>query len=283
MSSARPFIVLSIAGSDPTGGAGIQGDLKTFAAHGAYGTAVISAVTAQNHAGVQAMVPVDPALLEAQLESLFDQVVPDAVKTGMLGSAANVEVVGGFLSRRPVRFLVVDPVLHATSGGALSEPGLAEALKARLFPLATLVTPNREEAAALLDGRDRTPARAGDLLLSSTRARAVLLKGGHHEGPNSIDWLFWRAPPDRPLQTSTGTIEMLEVHHDEVFALPRLRTEHGHGAGCALSAAIACRLARGDDLMKAVYGAKAYVHRALAAAAALGAGRGPVHHAVPPD
>ncbi len=282
MPSARPFIVLSIAGSDPTGGAGVQGDLKTFAAHGVYGTAVVAAVTAQNHAGVQAAEPVSPTLLREQLTSLFDQVTPDAVKTGMLGSAANVEVVAEFLSRRRVRHLVVDPVLDATSGGSLSEPGLVAALKDRLLPLATLVTPNQREAVAL-GGGERSPAAAGGLLLLELKSKAVLLKGGHDEGPNAIDWLFYRSAPRRPLRTATGTTEVREQTYDQVFSLPRIDTKHGHGSGCALSASIACRLARGDPLVDAVRDAKAYVHRALRAAAALGAGRGPVVHAVLAD
>jgi hydroxymethylpyrimidine/phosphomethylpyrimidine kinase len=267
--SRAPFIALTIAGSDPTGGAGVQGDLKTFAAHGVYGTAVVTAITAQNHAGVQAMEAVDAALVTLQLTSLFDQVVPAAAKTGMLCSPDVVDAVAEFLARRPVRHLVVDPVLVATSGGRLAEAGLLPALRNRLFPVATLITPNLAEAEAIL-GERIDPAdveRAAVRVLEASGARAVLVKGGHGAGDTAVDVL-----------AIGGSDPVLTA-----IAAPRIATDHGHGAGCALSASIAARLARGDDLVTSVRGAKAYVHRALAAATALGNGRGPVHHAVPAD
>jgi hydroxymethylpyrimidine/phosphomethylpyrimidine kinase len=273
--SRAPFIVATVAGSDPTGGAGVQGDLKTFAAHGAYGTAVVTAITAQNHAGVQRSAAVEPSLVAAQLGSLFDQVVPHAAKTGMLCSAAVVEAVADFLARRPVRHLVVDPVLVATSGGSLAEGDLLPALRARLFPAATLVTPNLAEAGAIL-GEPVDPARpeeAAAALLEASGAAAVLLKGGHGAGDLAVDVLARRGKAG-PGGRGPDLVRL---------ALARVPTEHGHGAGCALSASIAVRLARGDDLEAAAFGAKAYVHRALAAATALGIGRGPVHHAVPAD
>jgi hydroxymethylpyrimidine/phosphomethylpyrimidine kinase len=261
------FIVLTVAGSDPTGGAGIQGDLKTFAAHGAYGTAVVAAVTAQNAEGVRAAVGVEPSLVVAQLEALFDQLQapPRAAKTGMLFSPSIVEAVAGFLGRRRVPALVVDPVLSATAGGPLSLPGHAEALGERLFPLADVVTPNLEEAAVLLRRGPIPPdgVEEAAVALLGSGCRAVLLKGGHASGPATD-----------VLATADGVRR---------FTLPRVATPHGHGSGCALSAAIAARLALGSSLEVAVEGAKAYVHRALAAARALGAGRGPVRHDVPAD
>jgi hydroxymethylpyrimidine/phosphomethylpyrimidine kinase len=267
--SRGPFIVATIAGSDPTGGAGLQGDLKTFASHGVYGTAVVTAITAQNHAGVQAMRAVEASLVALQWTSLCAQVVPDAAKTGMLCSPEVVDAVVDSLARRPVRHLVVDPVLVATSGGRLAESGLLPALRARLFPVATVITPNLAEAEAIL-GERIDPAgveRAAVRVLEASGARAVLVKGGHGAGETSVDVLARRG--NGPAVTS--------------IAAPRLATEHGHGAGCALSASLAVRLARGDDLERAFSGAKAYVHRALAAATALGAGRGPVRHDVPAD
>jgi hydroxymethylpyrimidine/phosphomethylpyrimidine kinase len=261
---AGPVVVATVAGSDPTGGAGIQGDLKTFAAHRVYGTAVVAAITAQNAFGVRATAGVEPALVAEQIDALFDQVVPRAVKTGMLLHSAVVEAVAGALTRRGAGNLVVDPVLDATAGGSLSAPGLAQALLRRLLPFATLVTPNVAEAAALLG----VPVGARDLEEAAVALRhesdcpAVLVKGGHADGPATD-----------VLATAQGV---------RSFTLPRLDVVHGHGAGCALSASIAARLALGHTLERAIEGAKGYVHRALAAATALGSGRGPVRHDVDP-
>jgi len=263
--TASTFTVLSIGGSDPTGGAGIQGDLKTFEAHGAQGCAVVAALTAQNSDGVQAVEAVSPEFLRAQLESLYAQVEPAAGKTGMLLDPAAVEVVAALLSRHPAPW-VVDPVLAASAGGTLARTGLLECLVRDLVPRARLVTPNLAEAAALL-GREVAPeeaAEAARALCARWRGPAVLVKGGHGLGPRSTDWL---ATPEGLWSLS----------------LPRLDTPHGHGTGCALSASVAVRLARGTPLLEAVAQAKAYLHRALTAAGPLGRGRGPVHHAVPAD
>lgn len=265
MAPPPAFIALSVAGSDPTGGAGVQGDLKTFAAHGVLGTAVVAAVTAQNARGVAAVHAVPAAVVAAQLEALLDQALPHATKTGMLFAAASAQAVGDAVRRHALRNLVVDPVLEASAGGALAEPGFLDAMRRHLFPLATLVTPNREEAAALLGkgvpaGAEEDAARA---LLAALGCRAVFLKGGHGGGPATD-----------VLATGGG------VHS---FTLPRVDTPHSHGTGCALSAAIAARLAKGAPLPVAVEGAKAYVHRALAAATAFGSGPGAVRHDVPAD
>jgi hydroxymethylpyrimidine/phosphomethylpyrimidine kinase len=262
VAGARPFTVLSIGGSDPTGGAGIAGDLKTFAAHGAYGAAVVAAVTAQNHRGVTAAVEVGPDLVRAQLDAVLAQVAPRAVKTGMLLSPAVVAAVAPALAALGAP-LVVDPVLAASAGGALAHAGLLDALAAHLFPQATVVTPNLAEAAVALGG----PVRTGDEVAGARALRsrwggvAVLLKGGHGAGDRAVD----------VLATEDGVFSL---------SLPRLTTPDGHGSGCALSASIACRLARGDALREAVVGAKGYLHRALAAAGPLGVGRGPVRHDV---
>jgi len=257
------FIVASVAGADPTGGAGIQGDLKTFSAHGVQGTAVVTAVTVQNHTGVRAIHPVPPDFVAAQLEALFDQLVPRALKTGMLHSAETVTAVVSVLSRRPVPSLVVDPVFSASAGGALGSDSVPRVLSMLLLPLATLVTPNLDEAGRML----RRTVAEGDVaeaaaeLYRRLHGPAVLVKGGHGTGPESVD----------ALATSHGVVRI---------SAPRVPTTDGHGSGCALSAAITARLALGDRLEDAVRSAKAYVHRALAAARPLGVGRGPVAHAV---
>ena len=263
MRSLDPFIVLSVAGSDPTGGAGIQGDLKTFATHGVHGTAVVAAVTVQNANGVRAIHAIPPPLVAAQMETLFEQAAPRAMKTGMLHSPETVAAVAGVLARWPVGNLVVDPVLAATSGGALAEPGLLDAMRSHLVPLARLVTPNRAEASALLHRRidDADAEPAARALLAALGCGAVLLKGGHARGPATD-----------VLATRDWVLE---------FTLPRIETPHGHGTGCALSAAITARLALGADLPQAVQGAKAWVYRGLASAVALGSGRGCVDHSAP--
>jgi hydroxymethylpyrimidine/phosphomethylpyrimidine kinase len=253
--------VVTVAGSDPTGGAGVQGDLKTFAAHGVYGAAVVAALTVQNHAGVTEVLGVEPRLVVSQLQAVLDQVAPAAAKTGMLYRAETVERLADLLRRRPLPNLVVDPVLSATSGGSLAEPGLREALVARLLPLATVVTPNLPEAEALL-GRPVPPDGAEDAAraLLALGCRAVLVKGGHAPGP-ATDVLATGSSVSR-------------------WTSPRVDTPHGHGAGCALAASIAARLAKGDPLERAVEGAREYVHRAIEAAVPLGRGRGPVRHDV---
>lgn len=265
MRAASPFTVLSIGGSDPLCGAGIQGDLATFAAHGVLGTTVVAAVTAQNHAGVTAVAEVTADLVAAQLEAVFGQVTPRAVKTGMLWSPETVETVARALRGKALP-LVVDPVLAASAGGALARSGLAAALAHALLPLATLATPNLDEAAIFL-GRPVGPADAAEAAAVLRRlwgCRGVLVKGGHAGGDRAID----------VLATEAGTV---------TFSLPRVATGDGHGSGCALSASLAVRLGRGDDLSTAVAGAKAYLHRALAAARPLGRGRGPVRHDVAAD
>jgi hydroxymethylpyrimidine/phosphomethylpyrimidine kinase len=256
--------VLSIAGSDPGGGAGIQADLKTFGALGAYGMAVVTALTVQNTRGVRAIHLAPTDFVAAQIDALFDDIRIDAIKTGMMGSPEIVAAVAAALSRRPVVPLVVDPVLAATSGDPLGSAGVAEAMLAHLAPLAAVVTPNLGEAAQLA-GREpaRDPegmAAAGAAILAKG-ARAVLVKGGHLPGDETTDLLC----------TPQGS---------QPFAGRRVKTRNTHGTGCTLSAAIAVFLAQGLPLDEAVRRAKHWLEAALAGSARLrvGEGPGPVDH-----
>jgi len=251
---------LTIAGSDSGGGAGIQADLKTFAAHGVYGMSAITALTAQNTLGVRGVHLAPAAFVAEQIDAVFDDLAPDAVKVGMLGTAELVETVAAVLARRAGPPVVVDPVMLAASGDPLLEPDAVEAVAARLLPLATLATPNLPEAERLagesapdLEARRALARRLGEM------APAVLLKGGHATGEEVVD-LLW-----------DGTA-LHELRH------PRLATPAGHGTGCSLSASIAARLARGESLVDACRGAVAWLTGALARAERLGAGSSPVAH-----
>ncbi len=239
----------TIAGSDPTGGAGLQGDLKTFAAHGVRGTAVVTAVTVQGARGVSRVEPVPPDLVAEQLAVVLSEVEPLALKTGMLWDSATIEAVAAALTPHRGRMpLVVDPVLAASAGGDLLVPGSLATLVARLLPLASVITPNLPEAARLLKRGtigDREAPEAARALLA-LGCGAVLLKGGHGGGKEAVDWLA----------TSTGVTRL---------ALPRLPGVDPHGTGCALSASLAAFLGRGFSLEEAAQAAKDYVHRALVA------------------
>jgi len=256
--------VLSIAGSDPCGGAGIQADLATFGALHCHGMSVITALTAQNTRGVLGTHVVPPDFVARQIDVIFEDIDVAAVKIGMLATAETVEVVAERLETHRLPFVVLDPVLAASSGDALATAAAAEAIVRCLFPLATLVTPNLIEA-AVLSGKEIAPAangmREAAAILLSHGARAVLVKGGHGEGPTSDDLL-------------------LDSHMCRVFSAPRLSTRNTHGTGCTLSSAIAAYIAHGYDLASAVAAAKAYVSGALEAASALqvGHGPGPLHH-----
>ena len=254
---------LTIAGSDSGGGAGIQADLKTFAALGVYGTSAITAITAQNTRGVFAVAPVDSATVAAQIAAVRDDIPPDAIKIGMLGAPDIVDTVAAALEGYdgPV---VLDPVMVAKSGAALLSRDAETALIARLLPRADLLTPNLPEAARLLGcapARDMAEAQAQGRALLGLGARAVLMKGGHADGPDCIDILV----------TASGAVEM---------AQPRLATRNTHGTGCTLSSAIAAELAKGAGLEAAVRRAQAWLHGAIRAAdaMAIGAGHGPVDH-----
>ncbi|NIA68510.1 bifunctional hydroxymethylpyrimidine kinase/phosphomethylpyrimidine kinase [Pelagibius litoralis] len=257
-------IALTIAGSDSGGGAGIQADLKTFSALGVYGASVISALTAQNTKAVTAIHAPPPGFIVAQLDAVLDDLRIDAAKIGMLGGAATITAVAAKLRQKPTIPLVLDPVMVAKSGDVLLAPAAMASLRRELLPLADVITPNLPEAAALLDGpvpEDEVAMAAVVRALHSLGPRAVLLKGGHLSGDESIDLLF----------------DGETLHR---FAAPRIATKNSHGTGCTLSAAIAAGLAKGRPLAQAVADAKAYLTRALAAADSLGvgAGHGPVHH-----
>ena len=257
-------IAVTIAGSDSGGGAGIQADLKTFAAMEVYGASVITAITAQNTQGVSAIHDVPAAMIAAQIDAVFSDLDVAAVKIGMLSQAAVVEAVAAGLDRHGVSTIVLDPVIAAGSGDALLTVQAIDVLRRELIPRALLVTPNLPEATALLDAplaRSEGEMRAQAERLVSLGAKAVLIKGGHAQGAESVDLL-------------------VDAHGATRLAAPRTPTQNTHGTGCTLSSAIAAALAKGDDLATAVRRAKDYVSAAIAAAdrLAVGSGQGPVHH-----
>lgn len=261
----RYFRALSIAGSDSGGGAGIQADLKTFAALGCYGMSVITALTAQNSVGVQDIHPAPPSFVREQLHSVLLDLGADAVKIGMLFSAECIRTVAGVLKEQGVQRIVLDPVMVAQSGDKLLKDEAVQAVKTELMPLADLITPNLPEAAVLLgrpvESLDDMQAAARDL--AGFGCRAVLLKGGHLQGDQSTDLLYLE-DEDRFVSLSAAFI----------------RTSNNHGTGCTLSSAVAACLARGMDLHSAVNRAKDYISGAIRAGAEyrLGQGHGPVHH-----
>jgi len=257
-------IALTIAGSDSSGGAGIQADLKTFSALGVYGASVITALTAQNTQGVDEIMVVPPKFVLAQMRSLAGDLPVNAIKIGMLGTQGVIDAVVEGLSEFPGVPVVLDPVMVATSGDPLLDEDAVDALRTKLIPLATLITPNLKEAALLLgepeDRREKWMEGRAERLLG-LGARAVLLKGGDSDGDAALDILV-----------DESGIQRLEA--------PRVATKNTHGTGCTLSSAIAAALAHGVPLDKAVKDAKIYVTAAIMAAdeLAIGKGRGPVHH-----
>jgi hydroxymethylpyrimidine/phosphomethylpyrimidine kinase len=256
--------ILSIAGSDPSGGAGIQADLKTFSALRTYGAAAITALTAQNTRGVSAVQVIEPDFVARQIDMIFEDVRIDAVKLGMLANAAIIAKVAACLRHWQPRWIVLDPVMISKSGHRLLDEAALSALRQELLPLASIVTPNLPEAAALLD---RSPARHWDEMeetaagLQELGACRVLLKGGHLPGGASPDLLL-----------SDGMITK--------FDAGRVDTENTHGTGCTLSSAIAALLPQQRDVVTAIREAKAYITGAIAASGRLsvGGGHGPVHH-----
>lgn len=253
-------VALTVAGSDSGGGAGIQADLRTFAAHRVHGTSALTAITAQNSIGVAAWVALEPAMVIAQVEAVATDMPVAAAKTGMLANAAIVGAVAEAAARLRIAPLVVDPVMVAKSGDRLLDAEAERAYVERLFPLAALVTPNLHEAAALVGRpvRDVPEMRDAARDLRALGAGAVLVKGGALAG-DAVDVFF------------DGT-RMVDL------TVPRVRTENVHGTGCTLSAAICARLARGEDLLDAVRGAKAYLTDALRHSYAVGRGRGLPDH-----
>ena len=262
MTDAARTIALTIAGSDSGGGAGIQADLKTFARFGLFGTSVLTAVTAQNTLGVRGWERVSPALVRAQIDAVADDLRPAAVKSGMLGDAEVVHAVAEGLRAHRLSPYVLDPVMVATSGDALLEPDAVAAIVEELVPLATLVTPNLDEAALLVGERVSDVSgmeRAARALVERHGARAALVKGGHLAGDELVDVLFDGARLQR-------------------FVHARVATTSTHGTGCTLSAAIVAALALGAPLDAAVEASLTYLARAIASAPGLGSGHGPLNH-----
>jgi hydroxymethylpyrimidine/phosphomethylpyrimidine kinase len=257
-------VALTIAGSDSGGGAGLQADLRTFAAHGLHGASAVTAVTAQNSVAVVDFVALEPRMVVAQIEAVVSDMPVAAVKTGMLATAGIVAAVAEAAARLRLPHLVVDPVMVAKSGARLLEPAAEAAYRERLLPLAEVLTPNLPEAEALLGRPVRTLAdmrEAARALHLRFGPRAVVVKGGHLEG-EAVD-VFWDGE------------RLAEL------TAPRIDTPHTHGTGCTYSAAIAARLALGEELLEAVRGAKAYLTEAIRGAYAAGRGHGPVDHLHP--
>jgi hydroxymethylpyrimidine/phosphomethylpyrimidine kinase len=257
-------IALTIAGSDSSGGAGIQADLKTFAALGVYGASAITALTAQNTQGVDAVLVVPPDFVARQIRVVARDLDLRAVKIGMLATSEIIEAVAEQLKALEGTPVVLDPVMVAASGDVLLDEDAIETLRTVLLPRATLITPNLPEAAKLLDqdeAKDESAMRAQAEALRALGAQAVLIKGGHADGPEAVDILV----------DGEGELRL---------TAPRVATENTHGTGCTLSSAVAAELAKGASLREAVTRAKAYVTAALQRADELriGKGRGPVHH-----
>jgi len=255
--------LLSIAGSDPSGGAGVQADLKTFSALRCYGMAAVTALTVQNTTGVTRVMGVPPDMVAAQIDAIFADIAVDAVKIGMLAEPAIARAVADSLRRANAKNIVLDPVLAATKGVAVSDDELPRAILEHLLPLADVITPNLAEAAILTGAalaRDVADMAAQARALVESGARAALVKGGHLGG-EPVDALF-----------ANGALTL--------FSGRRIDTRHAHGTGCALSSAIAAKLARGMALGEAVAQAKTWLEQALAAGEALhlGAGAGPPNH-----
>ena len=264
MSNSHQPICLTIAGIDPSGGAGIQADLKTFTALGVYGASVITALTAQNTTGVSGVLSIPPAFIGEQLDAVASDLHVVAAKTGMLGDTATVEAVVDGIRRHLIETLIVDPVMVATSGDVLLKPDAIDAVRRLLIPLALLITPNLHEAAQLLGCAVATSVsdmeQQGRRLLD-LGPRAVLIKGGHATGPEATDVLV----------TASGSAHI---------SARRVETRNTHGTGCTLSAAVVAHMVLGSDLEEAVRRSKRFLTAALAAASdqRLGAGSGPVDH-----
>jgi hydroxymethylpyrimidine/phosphomethylpyrimidine kinase len=257
----RPVVALTIAGSDSGGGAGIQADLKTFAAHGVYGTSALTAVTAQNTEAVKGVSAVAADFVALQIDAVVEDIGVDAAKTGMLGASAVIAVVAQKLDEHHIEKTVVDPVMVAKSGDRLLEPEAIAVLKRELIPRAYVVTPNLPEAEAIVgfavDGEEAIKGAARQIV--EMGAKAVVIKGGHAKGDESIDWLY-------------------DGRRFSRFASPRFDTRNTHGTGCTFSAAITAQLARGAQLEAAVRAAKRYLSAALERGVAIGRGHGPVDH-----
>ena len=255
-------IALTIAGSDSGGGAGIQADLKTFQRFGVFGTSAITAITAQNTRGVAKWEAVSPALVRAQIDSIAADLMPAAIKTGMLATTAVASSVAAAIRDHAFRNYVLDPVMIATSGDPLMDSDAIKIIRGELMPQAALVTPNLHEAALLvgetLEDEDAM-AHAAETMVKEMGAQAVLIKGGH-------------------LESSDRVVDILYDGDVRAFRGKRINTTSTHGTGCTLSAAIVAQLANGESLHAAVRRAIDYVHNAIATAPGLGSGHGPLNH-----
>lgn len=254
-------VALTIAGSDSSGGAGIQADLKTFQALGVFGMSAITAVTVQNTQKVHAIQEIDPQIVYDQIMCLFDDVTIDAVKIGMVSSVNLIEAIAAALKRVTLPAVVLDPVMISKSGYALLKTEARQALMEKLFPLAQVVTPNIHEAEALIDGKIETvdQMESAARQISHLGAATVVVKGGHLDGSQATDILF-----------DGNTIQKISS--------ARIDTANTHGTGCTFSAAIAAHLAKGYPFVEAVQGAKRYITGAIAHALDIGKGHGPTHH-----
>jgi hydroxymethylpyrimidine/phosphomethylpyrimidine kinase len=251
---------LTIAGSDSGAGAGIQADLKTFAALGVYGTSAITAITAQNTVGVTQVFELSPKLIAAQIDAVIADIGAHAAKTGMLASAAIIKIVATKVEQHGLKNLVVDPVMVATSGDLLIKKSAVAVLRSRLLPLAAIATPNLPEAEELTGMELRTAKDIEDAARRIVKmgARSVVIKGGHFKGP-AVDLFF-------------------DGKKFTALSAPRIRTKNTHGTGCTFSAAIAAYLAKGESVERAVRLAKKYITAAIHAGFRIGAGHSPVHH-----
>lgn len=254
-------VALSIAGTDPTGGAGIMADLKSFQARSVYGMAVVTSVVAQNTKGVQLIRHLDQEILEEQLKSVIQDIVPDAIKTGMLAQVETIELVASYLAEQKCPY-VLDPVMVATSGDRLIEEDAIQALKTKLLPLATIITPNLPEAEVLV-GRtlksENDIMNAGRWIRKELGVKNVVIKGGHLAKVAS-DYLF------------------LEDGEVRIISAARIATNHTHGTGCTYAAVITAELAKGRTVAQAVETAKRFITEAIQTAPELGHGNGPVNH-----
>ena len=253
--------VMTIAGSDSGGGAGIQADLRTFAAHGVFGTCAVTAVTAQNTLGVVAWLAMPADLVTAQIEAVAGDIGADAVKTGMLATAAIVEAVGAAIDALELPHVVVDPVMIAKGGDALLDDDAVAAMRAELLPRAHVITPNVPEAEVLagMSIRSLDDMREAAIRILGMGPRVVLLKGGHLNGPDSVD-----------VVCSAG--ERFEISR------PRIQTRHTHGTGCTMASAIAANLSLGLTDREAIEAAREYLDGAIRHAPGIGKGHGPLNH-----
>lgn len=255
------YTALTIAGSDSSGGAGIQADIKTMTALNVFATSAITALTAQNTMGVTGILEVPPGFLKAQIEAVFDDIAPNAVKIGMVSNSELILTIAEVLKRRKAKHIVVDPVMVSTSGSKLMKNDAIKTLVENLFPIAEIITPNLKELSVLIDWDIRTAEEMTDAaaILAKRYNTAVLAKGGH---------------------LASDALDVLAMPSGACFSFKtkRIDNPNTHGTGCTLSSAVAAHLAKGITLKQSVKLAKEYVHGAIAAKLNLGQGRGPLRH-----